>query len=117
MPFYTCFATAGSLSATQKTFVAEEITRIHTTLTDAPRSFVRVFFQDMQPSFIFSGGKNQPFAMIRGVIPIRGNQNGIAEAAFGLAAGRDCVDAAPTPCQRPGQSGRQRDGERRTAPR
>ena len=68
MPFYICFATAGSLSATQKTFVAEEITRIHTTLTDAPRSFVRVFFQDMQPSFIFSGGKNQPFAMIRGVI-------------------------------------------------
>jgi len=65
MPFYTCFAVEGSLSATQKAFVAEEITRIHTTLTGAPRSFVRVLFQDMQPLAIFSGGKNQPFAMIR----------------------------------------------------
>jgi phenylpyruvate tautomerase PptA (4-oxalocrotonate tautomerase family) len=68
MPFYTCFAFEGTLSTRQKAFVAEEITRIHTTLTGAPRSFVRVFFQDVQPFAMFSGGKNQPFAMIRGVI-------------------------------------------------
>jgi phenylpyruvate tautomerase PptA (4-oxalocrotonate tautomerase family) len=68
MPFYTCFAVAGSLPDTQKAFIAEEITRIHTTLTGAPPSFVRVLFQDMPPLGIFSGGKNQPFAMIRGVI-------------------------------------------------
>src|SRR5215211_1081791 len=68
MPFYTCFAVAKSLSPAQKEFIAEEITRIHTALTHAPRSFVRVYFQEMQSSDIFSGGRTQPFAMIRGVI-------------------------------------------------
>ena len=29
MPFYTCFAVTNSLSAAQKAFIAEEITRIH----------------------------------------------------------------------------------------
>jgi phenylpyruvate tautomerase PptA (4-oxalocrotonate tautomerase family) len=68
MPFYTCFSVARSLSSAHKTFSAEEITRIHTTLTHAPRSFVRVYFQDMRPCDIFSGGRAQPFAMIRGVV-------------------------------------------------
>ena len=39
MPFYTCFAFSDSLSAAQKANIAEEITRIHTRLTGAPRSF------------------------------------------------------------------------------
>jgi len=57
MPFYTCFAFSDSLSAAQKANIAEEITRIHTKLTGAPRSFVRVLFHEMQSSDIFTGGK------------------------------------------------------------
>ena len=68
MPFYTCFSITNSLSPAQKAFIDEEITRIHTTVTTAPRSFVRVLFQEMHPSDIFSGGKLRPFAMIRGAI-------------------------------------------------
>jgi phenylpyruvate tautomerase PptA (4-oxalocrotonate tautomerase family) len=68
MPFYTCFAFSDSLSAAQKANIAEEITRIHTKLTGAPRSFVRVLFHEMQSSDIFTGGKPLPCAMIRGVI-------------------------------------------------
>ena len=68
MPFYTCFAITNSLSAAQKAFIAEEITRIHVTRTGAPASFVRVLFHEFQPSDIFTGGKPLPCAMIRGVI-------------------------------------------------
>ena len=68
MPFYTCFAFSDSLSAAQKANIAEEITRIHTKLTGAPRSFVRVLFHEMRSSDIFTGGKPLPCAMIRGVI-------------------------------------------------
>ena len=68
MPFYTCFAVTNSLSAAQKAFIAEEITRIHVTRTGAPASFVRVLFHEFQPSDIFTGGKPLPCAMIRGVI-------------------------------------------------
>ena len=68
MPFYTCFVVTNSLSATQKAFIAEEITRIHVTRTGAPPSFVRVLFHEFQPSDVFTGGKPLPCAMIRGVI-------------------------------------------------
>src|SRR6516165_10481989 len=68
MPFYTCFVFSDSLSAAQKANIAEEITRIHTKLTGAPRSFVRVLFHEMRSSDIFTGGKPLPCAMIRGVI-------------------------------------------------
>ena len=68
MPFYTCFVVTNSLSATQKAFIAEEITRIHVTRTGAPPSFVRVLFHEFQPSDVYTGGKPLPCAMIRGVI-------------------------------------------------
>jgi phenylpyruvate tautomerase PptA (4-oxalocrotonate tautomerase family) len=68
MPFYTCYALSNSLSAEQKASIAEEITRIHTKLTSAPRSFVKVLFQEMPLSDIYTGGKPLPCAIVRGSI-------------------------------------------------
>ena len=57
MPLYTCITQEGALSAEQRAGVAAEITRIHTTHTGAPSSFVRVIFQTLAPNSTFTGEK------------------------------------------------------------
>jgi len=44
MPQYTVISEEGSVSDETKTKIAEELTRIHTTVMNVPRSFVRVVF-------------------------------------------------------------------------
>lgn len=46
MPLYTCTVKQGALSSDHKAEIAEGLTRIHCELTDAPRTFVHVFFYD-----------------------------------------------------------------------
>ncbi len=68
MPFYTFHSTQNTLSADQKTHVAEEITRIHVAHTGAPRRYVRVIFQETAPENCYTGGEVANVAMIRGII-------------------------------------------------
>ena len=44
MPFYTAITREGTVSAETKAKIAEELTRIHTTVMKVLRNFVRVVF-------------------------------------------------------------------------
>ena len=44
MPLYICNARKGLISDQSKALIAEDITRIHCQVTDAPRTFVHAFF-------------------------------------------------------------------------
>jgi phenylpyruvate tautomerase PptA (4-oxalocrotonate tautomerase family) len=44
MPLYTAFTQEGTVSIVTKARIAEEITRIHTTVMSVPKNFVRVVF-------------------------------------------------------------------------
>ena len=44
MPLYTAIAQEGAVSIETKATIAEEITRIHTTVMKMPKNFVRVVF-------------------------------------------------------------------------
>ena len=44
MPLYICNARKGLISDQCKALIAEDITRIHCQVTDAPRTFVHAFF-------------------------------------------------------------------------
>lgn len=48
--------------------IAEEITRIHTEATGAPRSFVNVVFQELPAGRIFTAGAPAPTSVIGGTI-------------------------------------------------
>lgn len=47
MPLYVCSARAGAIDEDVKPLIAKDITRIHCDITDAPPTFVHVFFQDL----------------------------------------------------------------------
>ena len=49
MPVYSCIVPAGTVSVETRTKIAEAFTDIHCRLTDAPRSFVHVFFRETPP--------------------------------------------------------------------
>lgn len=44
MPLYICNSRKGLISDQTKALIAEDITRIHCQVTDAPRTFVHAFF-------------------------------------------------------------------------
>jgi len=68
MPIYTCTTPEGTLSATQRAFVAAEITRIHAAHTGAPPSFVRAVFQTLTPDSFFTAGKSAKNFLLVGII-------------------------------------------------
>src|SRR5258707_13500531 len=57
MAIYTCTTQEGTLSAEQRAVIAAEITRIHSTHTGEPASFVWVIFETVSPDSTFIGGK------------------------------------------------------------
>jgi phenylpyruvate tautomerase PptA (4-oxalocrotonate tautomerase family) len=57
MPTYTLTTATNRLTPRQKTRIAQDITRIHTTVTGAPAFFVQVLFADLDPANHFVGGK------------------------------------------------------------
>ena len=64
MPFYQCLVPAGSLSADNRSALAEAITEIHCTVTGAPRGFVNVVFLEYEPGTYFTAGRpNTPWAI------------------------------------------------------
>src|SRR5258707_11502003 len=67
MAIYTCTTQEGTLSAEQRAVIAAEITRIHSTHTGEPASFVWVIFETVSPDSIYSGGKPALNALIVGI--------------------------------------------------
>jgi phenylpyruvate tautomerase PptA (4-oxalocrotonate tautomerase family) len=68
MPFYTAITQEGTLSAEIKAKIAEEITRIHTTVMRVPKNFVRVVFLSYTKGSGFTGGKQAPTASLNCVL-------------------------------------------------
>jgi phenylpyruvate tautomerase PptA (4-oxalocrotonate tautomerase family) len=56
MPTYVCAVLDGSLTPEQMVEIAQEITRIHSEGTGAPRSFVQVLFHELRPGNHFIAG-------------------------------------------------------------
>jgi phenylpyruvate tautomerase PptA (4-oxalocrotonate tautomerase family) len=57
MPTYTVTTATNRLTPRQKTRIAQEITRIHNSVTGAPVFFAQVLFLDIDPANHFVGGK------------------------------------------------------------
>jgi phenylpyruvate tautomerase PptA (4-oxalocrotonate tautomerase family) len=68
MPLYTAITQDDALSAETKTKIAEEITRIHTTVMKVPRTFVRVIFLSYPTGSGFTGGEQAATASLNCVL-------------------------------------------------
>lgn len=61
MPTYVCWTRAGSLSPGQRQQIAKSITEIHHEVALAPRYFVQVIFNELQPhSHFVAGAEAEP---------------------------------------------------------
>jgi phenylpyruvate tautomerase PptA (4-oxalocrotonate tautomerase family) len=56
MPFYTAITQEDTVSVETKTKIAEEITRIHSSVMKVPKNFVRVVFLSYPKGSGFTGG-------------------------------------------------------------
>jgi phenylpyruvate tautomerase PptA (4-oxalocrotonate tautomerase family) len=68
MPLYTVITQDGTVSVETKAKIAEEITRIHTTVMKVPKSFVRVIFLSYPTGSGFTGGEQAPTASLNCVL-------------------------------------------------
>ena len=68
MPLYTAITQEGTVSAETKAKIAEEITRIHTTVMNVPKNFVRVAFLSYPEGSGFTGGEQAPTASLNCVL-------------------------------------------------
>jgi phenylpyruvate tautomerase PptA (4-oxalocrotonate tautomerase family) len=68
MPFYTVITQERFLSRDTKSTIAEEITRIHTSVMKVPRSFVRVVFLCYPADSGYTGGAAAPTAALNCIL-------------------------------------------------
>ena len=68
MPLYTVITQDGTVSIETKVKIAEEITRIHTTVMKVPKNFVRVVFLSYPKGYGFTGGEQAPTAALNCVL-------------------------------------------------
>jgi phenylpyruvate tautomerase PptA (4-oxalocrotonate tautomerase family) len=68
MPLYTAITEEGTVSDGTKAKIAEEITRIHTTVMKVPKNFVRVVFFSYPKGAGFTGGEQAPTAALNCVL-------------------------------------------------
>ena len=68
MPLYTAITEEGTVSVETKAKIAEEITRIHTTVMKVPKNFVRVIFLSYPKGTGFTGGEQAPTASLNCVL-------------------------------------------------
>src|ERR1700728_1313945 len=68
MPLYTAITQDGTVSAEAKAKIAEEITRIHSTVMKVPKNFVRVVFLSYPGGSGFTGGEQAPTASLNCVL-------------------------------------------------
>jgi phenylpyruvate tautomerase PptA (4-oxalocrotonate tautomerase family) len=68
MPLYTAITQEGIVSVEIKAKIAEEITRIHTSVMKVPKNFVRVVFLSYPKGSGFTGGEKAPTAALNCVL-------------------------------------------------
>jgi phenylpyruvate tautomerase PptA (4-oxalocrotonate tautomerase family) len=68
MPLYTVITQDGTVSAETKAKIAEEITRIHTTVMKVPKNFVRVIFLSYPTGSGFTGAGQAPTTSVNCVL-------------------------------------------------
>jgi phenylpyruvate tautomerase PptA (4-oxalocrotonate tautomerase family) len=68
MPLYTAMTQEGAVSNETKVKIAEEITRIHTSVMKVPKNFVRVVFLSYPKGSGFTGGSEAPTAALNCVL-------------------------------------------------
>jgi phenylpyruvate tautomerase PptA (4-oxalocrotonate tautomerase family) len=68
LPLYTAITQDGTISAETKAIIAEEITRIHTSVINVPKNFVRVVFLSYPKGSGFTGGEEAPTAALNCVL-------------------------------------------------
>jgi phenylpyruvate tautomerase PptA (4-oxalocrotonate tautomerase family) len=68
MPLYTAITQDGTVSVETKAKIAEEITRIHTSVMNVPKNFVRVVFLSYPKGSGFTGGEKAPTAALNCVL-------------------------------------------------
>ena len=68
MPLYTAITQEGTVSAETMAKIAEETTRIHTTVMKVPKNFVRVVFLSYPKGSGFTGGEQAPTASLSCVL-------------------------------------------------
>ena len=78
MPLYTVITQEHSLSSDIKSKIAEEITRIHTTVMKVPRSFVRIVFLSYPAGSGYTAGVEAATAALNCILR---SGHGVAEKA------------------------------------
>jgi phenylpyruvate tautomerase PptA (4-oxalocrotonate tautomerase family) len=68
MPLYTVITQDGTVSIETRAKIAEEITRIHTTVMKVPKNFVRVIFLSYPKGSGFTGGEEAPTGALNCVL-------------------------------------------------
>ena len=68
MPLYTVVTQENSLSIETRSKIAEEITRIHSTVMRVPRNFVRVVFLSYPVGSGYTAGTAAPTAAVNGIL-------------------------------------------------
>jgi phenylpyruvate tautomerase PptA (4-oxalocrotonate tautomerase family) len=68
MPLYTVITQEGTVFEETKAKIAEELTRIHTTVMNVPRSFVRVIFLSYAKGSGYTAGEVAPTAALNCVL-------------------------------------------------
>jgi phenylpyruvate tautomerase PptA (4-oxalocrotonate tautomerase family) len=68
MPLYTVMTQEHSLSGCIKSKIAEEITRIHSTVMQVPRNFVRVVFLSYPAGSGYAAGVEAPTAALNCIL-------------------------------------------------
>ena len=68
MPLYTAIIEEDAVSTETKTKIAEEITRIHTTVMKVPKNYVRVMFLSYPKGSGFTGGEQAPTAALNCIL-------------------------------------------------
>ena len=68
MPLYTAITQEGTVSSETKAKMAEEITRIHTSVMKVPKNFVRVVFFSYPKGSGFTGGSEAATAALNCVL-------------------------------------------------
>jgi phenylpyruvate tautomerase PptA (4-oxalocrotonate tautomerase family) len=68
MPLYTAITQEGAVSNETKRKIAEEITRIHTSVMKVPKNFVRVLFLSYPQGSGFTAGSEAPTAALNCVL-------------------------------------------------
>ena len=63
MPVYICITAPKTLAEHTKAALAAEITKIHSSITGAPTSFVHVVFQELPATNLFTVAASAPAAV------------------------------------------------------